>query len=271
MRKEFAKITKELVTNKDYAVLLGDISVGLFVNADDNLPKNIFNLGVLEQSMISFAAGLSKGGIIPFVHTISPFMIERAYEQIKLDLVYNKNKAILVSANGPFDYTKLGPTHHCPSDVPLLDLLGDIKIYLPARIKDINYCISKSIKYDFSSYIRLNSHPSTLNDISDNEIHKKNDTHKKLNIYIGESLSHFEKKIINLKEDWVYIFDINQITIKDIDKYEEIFVWEPYSSPIFGIKIRNHLGMQVLIKSHIYPKYIYEGIFEKPEYEELIV
>ena len=124
MRKNFANYLKEIISqNENILGLLGDISVGLFVDKDEKLYKNIFNLGLIEQSMISYAAGLARSGLIPFVHTISPFIVERAYEQIKLDLVYNNCKCILVSANGPFDYHKLGPTHHCSSDIPLLSLL----------------------------------------------------------------------------------------------------------------------------------------------------
>ena len=73
MRKEFAKITSNLLAKNDnLVILLGDISVGLFLK-QELLPNRVFNMGVLEQSMISFAAGLSRGGILPFVHTISPY------------------------------------------------------------------------------------------------------------------------------------------------------------------------------------------------------
>ena len=62
-------------------------------------------MGILEPSMISFAAGLSKGGTTPIVYSITP-ITERALEQIKLDLA-TKNKALLLSAGGTCDYTDL--------------------------------------------------------------------------------------------------------------------------------------------------------------------
>ena len=88
-------------------------------------------MGILEPSMISFAAGLSKGGTTPIVYSITPFITERALEQIKLDLCYNKNKALLLSAGGTCDYTDLGPTHHCPFDISVVDNYPHISWFLP--------------------------------------------------------------------------------------------------------------------------------------------
>ena len=67
--------------------------------------------------MIGFSAGLAKGDYYPIIYSITPFLIDRAYEQIKLDLIYNKNNALILSAGASFDYSTLGPTHHCPHDI----------------------------------------------------------------------------------------------------------------------------------------------------------
>ena len=52
-------------------------------------------------------------------------------EQIKLDVCYNKNKILLLSAGGTCDYTDLGPTHHCPSDISVIDNYPHISWFLP--------------------------------------------------------------------------------------------------------------------------------------------
>ena len=105
MRKTFSEfIKRQLVENKYSAILLGDISVGLFLDSNEALHERCLNVGILEQSMISLAAGMARGGITTYVHTISAFLVERAYEQIKLDLDYNKNKVILVFLKGYLEY-----------------------------------------------------------------------------------------------------------------------------------------------------------------------
>ena len=46
-------------------------------------------MSTMEQTMIGFGAGLAKGGYIPIIHSITPFLVLRALEQIKIDFVYN--------------------------------------------------------------------------------------------------------------------------------------------------------------------------------------
>ena len=65
--------------------------------------------------MIGFAAD-SKRHYYPIIYSITPFLVDRAYEQIKLDLIYNKNKGLILSAGASFDYSTC-PTHHCPHDI----------------------------------------------------------------------------------------------------------------------------------------------------------
>jgi len=40
---------------------------------------------------------MGSQGFYPFVHTIAPFLTERSYEQIKLDLCYNQFGANIVT------------------------------------------------------------------------------------------------------------------------------------------------------------------------------
>ena len=56
MRKVFAtELRKNFLKSDKNSILLGDISVGLFLDTGDDLVPNAYNMGILEQSMISFA------------------------------------------------------------------------------------------------------------------------------------------------------------------------------------------------------------------------
>ena len=91
MRRQFTQtITQVFKKDKKTVMLLGDIGIFAFRNLFKKYPKRIYNIGILEQSMISLAAGLSNEGLKPIVHTIAPFMISRALEQLKIDFGYNK-------------------------------------------------------------------------------------------------------------------------------------------------------------------------------------
>tara|TARA_B110000879_G_C11176547_1_gene516234 strand:+ start:651 stop:1442 length:792 start_codon:yes stop_codon:yes gene_type:complete len=255
VRKVFAtELKKKFLNSNKNSILLGDISVGLFLDTGDDLVSNAYNMGILEQSMISFAAGLSSESDNVFVHTISPFIIERGYEQIKLDISYNKNKVILVSANGPFEYNKLGPTHHCSSDVPLLNLLPGIDIYLPGRDIEVIDSLDRIENSQNAAYLRLNNMAANHIEVNPNEIVHNSDT---LNIFVGETIN----KLDDYKKDsYLYLYNINDFDVCDIDPFKIINIFEPYSCPILGTKIKlNH--KEKIINLKYYPKSIEEGIF----------
>ena len=259
MRKIFARHLRDnYLADGETCILLGDISVGLFLGENDDLVPNAYNMGILEQSMISFAAGLANTTKNVFTHTISPFIIERVYEQIKLDICYNQNKVILVSANGPYEYSKLGPTHHCASDVPLLNLLSKIEIYLPGRDEEVVAAVDQIVSGSAPSYLRLTSEKTNY-DLTPNEIYRKT---KSLNIFVGETLRH----IHNLDGDsYLYIYKIQNLDDYDLSDFTKITVYEPYSVPIIG----NHLKLKLNdcdVQLRYYPENMESGVFSTIEY-----
>lgn len=243
MRKKFSEYFKnEIKKNSNLIVLLGDISVGLFLDSEDNLHPNVYNLGILEQSMLSFASGLAANGKTPIVHTISPFLVERAYEQIKLSCGYNKSKVVIISANGPFDYGKLGPTHHCVNDVVLLSLIENVEIFIPGRIVDLNKIFSEVLyELDISSYIRLTERST---DIEMKEVNNYTYEHnlnsfnnKKAVLLIGEALQLYKK--FEEKYNVYYSYSPSKIDSSIFEKYNELNVFEPYSNSLIKDRFKS--------------------------------
>ncbi len=129
MRRKFGKLLNELAKKDDKIVLIvGDIGYGIFDDFRKTHPKKFYNLGICEQSIISFASGLALEGLKPWVYTITPFLIERPFEQVKLDVDQQKVNVNLV---GFADYPTLGPSHSELNAKKLMKLFKNIKSYFP--------------------------------------------------------------------------------------------------------------------------------------------
>jgi len=129
MRRKFGKFINELAKKDDKVILLvGDIGYGIFDDFRKNHPKRFFNLGICEQSLIGVASGLALEGLKPWVYTITPFLIERPFEQIKLDIDQQKANVNLI---GYADYPSLGPSHSEINAKKLMSMFKNIKSYFP--------------------------------------------------------------------------------------------------------------------------------------------
>jgi len=162
MRKQFVTTTETLLQkNPRLAVLLGDIGVFGFRNAFSKFPDRIYNIGILEQSTISMAAGLAMTGFIPVVHTIAPFIAERSFEQLKDDFGYQKLGGNFVSVGASYDYAALGCTHHCPGDVGLLKQIPGMEIIVPGTASEFDTLFRESYANGNPTYYRLSERGNT--------------------------------------------------------------------------------------------------------------
>jgi transketolase len=155
-RKAFANLMLKLgAKDKKLVVMVGDISHGILKDFSQNYSNRYYNIGICEPSMVNLAAGFSKVGLNPVVHTIAPFLIERSYEQIKLDFAYQKLGVNLVSIGSSFDYSKLGCSHHTYNDVSILSHFNDVNIVIPGSDIEFITLFKKLYKNKKINYFRL--------------------------------------------------------------------------------------------------------------------
>lgn len=164
MRQAFAD-TMLKVGQEDgrLVVMVGDISHGILKPFAAACPGRYFNIGICEPAMVSMAAGLAKTGLLPVVHTIAPFLIERSFEQIKLDFSYQKLGGTLVSVGAAFDYAGLGCSHHCYGDFALLKTLPGVQIIAPGSRAEFDALFRQTYANGRLTYFRLSEpHGVTL-------------------------------------------------------------------------------------------------------------
>jgi transketolase len=160
MRKQFKNTVTELAARDERIVLVfGDISVFLFNDFQKAHPDRFYNMGICEQALVSVAAGLSSQGLVPFVHSIAPFITERALEQIKLDCSYNQFPVNIVSCGATFDYAWDGATHHAWTDLAFLRVIPNVEIFQPGNDQEIDRLLRWHYDDGKTSYFRLSDHP----------------------------------------------------------------------------------------------------------------
>lgn len=163
MRRQFKSTVLSLAeSDPRVLVILGDVSVYLFHDMKEKFPDRVYNMGICENTLVSVAAGLAARGFHPFVHTIAPFVTERSFEQIKLDMCYNRFGGNIVSCGASFDYTWDGVTHHCYTDLAILRLLPDIEVIQPGSRKEVDVLMRSRYDNGKTTYFRLSDHPHDI-------------------------------------------------------------------------------------------------------------
>jgi transketolase len=139
----------------DIVLLTGDLGFGVFENFATKFPKQFFNAGVAEQSMISMASGMASTGKKVFAYSIGNFSTMRCLEQIRNDICYQKNPVTVVSVGGGYAYGNLGYSHHAIEDFSIMRTLPGLEIISPADKFEVSKAISAIIANPKPYYLRL--------------------------------------------------------------------------------------------------------------------
>lgn len=95
-------------------------------------PRQFVNVGIAEQNAVSLASGLALCGQRVFIYGIAPFVTERCYEQIKVDIGCMTLPVTLVGVGGGIAYASDGPTHHAIQDIAVLRAIPGVSIIHPS-------------------------------------------------------------------------------------------------------------------------------------------
>ena len=148
------------------ALVLAEISTGQFGRALRAHPDRAVNVGIMEQTMVGVAAGFAMEGFLPIVHTITPFLVERPLEQIKLDFGYQGLQGTFVSVGGSYDYTSEGFTHHSPGDVQVMLTVPGMQVMVPGTPDELERLFRATYANGHITYLR----PSTATNAESREV-----------------------------------------------------------------------------------------------------
>lgn len=159
MRDRFVPVLSRLLDEDPrVAVVLAEIGAATFAEARARHPDRVINVGIREQLLVGAGAGLALTGMRPVVHTFASFLVERPFEQVKLDLGHQDVGAVLVSAAASFDWPAGGHTHMAPGDVALLDTLDGWTVHVPGHPDEAETLLRHAVAAgDDKVYVRLSA------------------------------------------------------------------------------------------------------------------
>ncbi len=99
-------------------------------------PGRYYNVGIAEQHMISFAAGLASAGARPVVCAFSMFIC-RAWEQIRNTIGRMNLNVKIVGTHAGFSDHADGSSHQSLEDIAVMRVIHNMSVVVPADVKDI--------------------------------------------------------------------------------------------------------------------------------------
>ena len=114
--------------------------------------ERYIDVGIAEEHAVTYASGLSAGGILPVVAIYSTFM-QRSYDQIFHDCLL-QNLPIILCMDRAGLVGEDGPTHHGVYDIAFLRSLPNIIITAPKNGNELKSLLLTGIKSEKAFSIR---------------------------------------------------------------------------------------------------------------------
>ena len=140
---------------EDIFIISGDAGLGVFDQFKEEFPHRFLNMGVAEQNMIGFAAGLAMTGTKVVLYNIIPFLLYRCYEQVRNDICYQKLPLILAGIGSGVTYAPMGMTHYSVEDIALARTLPNLAIISPIDPIEARLAAEYAISAGGPVYVRL--------------------------------------------------------------------------------------------------------------------
>lgn len=142
-------------TRSDVFILAGDAGLGVFDTFQQTDADRFLNMGVAEQNMAGFAAGLALSGFKVYIYNIVPFVLYRCYEQVRNDICYQRLPVVLTGIGSGVTYAPAGMTHYAVEDIGLCQTLPNLTVISPIDPVEARLAARYTLSADHPCYVRL--------------------------------------------------------------------------------------------------------------------
>lgn len=117
-------------------------------------PDQYLTMGIAEQNMCSWAAGLAREGYRPFLHTFAVFLYRRILDQLEMSVAY-PNLPVVFVGFVPGITTPGGVTHQSINDIATLRSVPNMEIFDIGDATEIEGVLNLAYEWNGPVYIRM--------------------------------------------------------------------------------------------------------------------
>lgn len=126
----------------------------------EKFPERSFNMGIAEQDMVSFAAGLAHEGFHAYAFSMAPFITMRACEQVRTDVAYGDLPVTLVGAYAGVSGGISGATHWSLEDIAIMCSIPQMMVLEPCDAVQAERMLDATLSCPHPVYIRTSVEPT---------------------------------------------------------------------------------------------------------------
>lgn len=136
-----------------------------------HFPIRSFNVGIAEQHLVSFSAGLASEDYIPYIFSMAPFITMRACEQCRTDVAYGNRNVRLLGCYAGVSGGVSGATHWAIEDIGIMTSMPNMTVFEFSDPVQTVRLLNLSVNYDGPIYFRYGINP--IECIYDESVHFK--------------------------------------------------------------------------------------------------
>jgi transketolase len=157
MRDAFGDALKEVgATNPLVCTVDGDVGnstrTEVFAKA---YPDRAVNVGIAESNMVSVAGGLAACGKIPVVASFACFLLDNAFDQIRMSVAFPELNVKLVGSHAGISIGEDGPSQMGIEDVGLACSLPGVVVIVPSDAATTKAATQAMIEHKGPTYLRV--------------------------------------------------------------------------------------------------------------------
>ncbi|MEI3598654.1 MULTISPECIES: transketolase family protein [unclassified Oceanobacillus] len=139
----------------DVVVFSGDLTGSTEIaKFKTTFPDRFYSLGMAEQNMLSWAGGMAREGMVPFLHTFAVFLYRRAYDQLSMSIAY-PNLSVKLFGFLPGVTTPGGVTHQAIEDIAVVRSIPNMTVFEMGDATDVESVLDLAYNVDGPVYIRM--------------------------------------------------------------------------------------------------------------------